>query len=134
MAKTLAASPRRSAGKEGVGSGIFGSPRLFSKRIPSATGSFAGSTTRRCWPRPCASWKASPTPPAEADYWNHGHSTETDFIFVTTQTLTHEHLARLSEDVGSKRSLLGLMLSAIPLPQRRRLPKTSPSRRFRKPC
>jgi len=40
------------------------------------------------------------------DYWRHGHSTETDFIYVTTQNLTHQALARLSGDVGDGRSLL----------------------------
>ena len=44
--------------------------------------------------------------PSETEYWRHGHSTESDFIYVTTQTLTREHLARLSEEVGEKRSLL----------------------------
>jgi adenine-specific DNA-methyltransferase len=41
-----------------------------------------------------------------ADYWRHGHSTETDFIFVTTQALTHDALKKLSDEVGSKRTLL----------------------------
>ena len=44
--------------------------------------------------------------PSEDFYWQHGHSTETDFIYVTTQTLTRDHLAALSEEVGRKRSLL----------------------------
>jgi adenine-specific DNA-methyltransferase len=39
-------------------------------------------------------------------YWQHGHSTETDFIYVTTQSLTHDALRKLSEEVGSKRTLL----------------------------
>jgi adenine-specific DNA-methyltransferase len=39
-------------------------------------------------------------------YWQQGRSTETDFIYVTTQTLTRDHLAALSEQVGPKRSLL----------------------------
>lgn len=39
-------------------------------------------------------------------YWQQGRSTETDFIYVTTQTLTRDHLASLSEEVGKKRSLL----------------------------
>ena len=39
-------------------------------------------------------------------YWQQGHSTENDFIYVTTQTLTRDHLAALSEEVGLKRSLL----------------------------
>jgi adenine-specific DNA-methyltransferase len=39
-------------------------------------------------------------------YWQHGHSSETDFIYVTTQSLTHDALRKLSEEVGSKRTLL----------------------------
>lgn len=46
--------------------------------------------------------------PADVDWWNHGYSTETDFIFVTTQNLSVEKLEKLSEDVGSDRSLLVL--------------------------
>ncbi len=42
----------------------------------------------------------------EREYWRHGHSTETDFIYVTTQSLTYDALKRLSEDVGRKRTLL----------------------------
>jgi adenine-specific DNA-methyltransferase len=41
-----------------------------------------------------------------AEYWRHGHSTETDFIYVTTQALTHEACARIAHDVGPDRSLL----------------------------
>lgn len=44
--------------------------------------------------------------PSEEFYWQHGHSTETDFVYVTTQTLTRNHLAAISEEVGRKRSLL----------------------------
>jgi adenine-specific DNA-methyltransferase len=44
--------------------------------------------------------------PSEKEYWNQGHSTECDFIYVTTQTLTHAQLQKLSEDVGEGRSLL----------------------------
>lgn len=40
------------------------------------------------------------------EYWRHGSSTETDFIYVTTQALTHEACAKISHDVGSERSLL----------------------------
>ena len=46
--------------------------------------------------------------PSETEYFIHGHSTETDFIYVTTQNLGHEQLAALSEDVGSNRTLLVL--------------------------
>ena len=47
----------------------------------------------------------APSQQAE-EYWNHGHSTETDFIFVTTQALTHDALKALSEEVGPNRTLL----------------------------
>ncbi len=36
----------------------------------------------------------------------HGHSTECDFIYVTTQTLTREQLQKLSDEVGESRTLL----------------------------
>ena len=44
--------------------------------------------------------------PSDTVYWQHGHSTETDFIYVTTQTLTREQLQKLSDEVGESRSLL----------------------------
>jgi len=46
--------------------------------------------------------------PSETEYYIHGHSTETDYIWVTTQNLGHEQLAALSENVGSNRTLLVL--------------------------
>ena len=39
-------------------------------------------------------------------YWQQGRSSETDFIYVTTQTLTREMLAKISDEVGPNRSLL----------------------------
>ena len=44
--------------------------------------------------------------PSETEYWKQGHSTEDDFIFVTTQTLSREQLTKLSDEVGDQRSLL----------------------------
>ena len=44
--------------------------------------------------------------PSESVYWQHGHSTENDFIYVTTQTLTKEQIQKLSDEVGPSRSLL----------------------------
>jgi adenine-specific DNA-methyltransferase len=44
--------------------------------------------------------------PDEANYWMQGRSSESDFIYVTTQSLTHEQLAALSEAVGDERTLL----------------------------
>jgi adenine-specific DNA-methyltransferase len=44
--------------------------------------------------------------PSQEIWWQHGHSTERDFIYVTTQTLTQPQLLQISEDVGPDRSLL----------------------------
>ncbi|NUQ51389.1 MAG: site-specific DNA-methyltransferase [Phycisphaerales bacterium] len=44
--------------------------------------------------------------PSDWTYWQHGHSTERDFIYVTTQTLTRDQLQQLSEEVGDGRTLL----------------------------
>lgn len=44
--------------------------------------------------------------PSDSVYWQQGHSSETDFLYVTTQTLGPEELASLSEEVGDGRSLL----------------------------
>jgi len=44
--------------------------------------------------------------PSDTLFWMHGQSTETDFIYVTTQTLTHEQLQVISSDVGTSRTLL----------------------------
>ena len=46
--------------------------------------------------------------PSDSLYWQHGASTERDFIYVTTQTLSPEQLAHLNEEVGPDRSLLVL--------------------------
>ena len=40
------------------------------------------------------------------EYWRHGHSSERDFIFVTTVAMTHDQLRAISEDVGPERTLL----------------------------
>ena len=44
--------------------------------------------------------------PDETKYWMQGRSSETDFIYVTTQSMTHEQLAAISEEVGDERTLL----------------------------
>lgn len=44
--------------------------------------------------------------PSPSIYWQHGQSTEQDYIYVTTQTLTHEQLQVLSGEVGPDRTLL----------------------------
>jgi len=50
--------------------------------------------------------------PSDTIYWQHGHSTEQDFIYVTTQNLSHEQLQHLSDEVGSTCTLL-VMCSAF---------------------
>lgn len=44
--------------------------------------------------------------PSDSVYWQQGHSSESDFLYVTTQTLGPEELAALSDEVGEGRSLL----------------------------
>src|SRR5262249_22296566 len=44
--------------------------------------------------------------PDETHYWMQGRSSETDFIYVTTQNLTHQQLVAISEEVGGSRTLL----------------------------
>lgn len=44
--------------------------------------------------------------PSETNWWQQGYSTETDFIYVTTQTLSVDYIAKISEEVGEDRSLL----------------------------
>lgn len=46
--------------------------------------------------------------PSDSVYWQQGHSTERDFIYVTTANLSHEQLQQLSDEVGPERSLLVL--------------------------
>ena len=44
--------------------------------------------------------------PNDEHYWMHGYSSEQDFIYVTTQSLTAPQLRAISEEVGDERSLL----------------------------
>jgi len=44
--------------------------------------------------------------PDREAFWNHGHSTERDFIYVTTQNLSPDQLRFISDQVGPERSLL----------------------------
>jgi len=44
--------------------------------------------------------------PSEVQWWRHGHSSERDFIYVTTQNLSADQLQALSDEVGSEQSLL----------------------------
>ena len=44
--------------------------------------------------------------PSDTLYWQHGHSSERDFIYTTTANLSHDQLQQLSDEVGADRSLL----------------------------
>ena len=46
--------------------------------------------------------------PSDSVYWQHGYSTERDFLYATTAQLNHEQLQQLSDEVGTERSLLVL--------------------------
>jgi adenine-specific DNA-methyltransferase len=73
--------------------------------------------------------------PSETVYWQHGHSTERDFIYVTTQTLTREHVQHLHDELGDSRSLLVMCaafrlkeLADFPNITLKKIPKTVLSR------
>jgi adenine-specific DNA-methyltransferase len=44
--------------------------------------------------------------PSEMVWWQHGHSTEGAFIYVTPASLTRDQLARLSDEVGEEQTLV----------------------------
>lgn len=44
--------------------------------------------------------------PSQDHFWMHGRSSESDFIYVTTGSLSHDQLRRISDEVGSERTLL----------------------------
>lgn len=54
--------------------------------------------------------------PSDNVYWQHGHSSERDFIYVTTQQLSVDQLAQLSDEVGPERTLL-VLCSAFRVPR-----------------
>jgi adenine-specific DNA-methyltransferase len=73
--------------------------------------------------------------PSDTVYWQHGRSTEKDFIYVTTQTLTREQIQKLSDEVGEGRSLLVMCaafrvknLDAFPSLTIKKIPKAVLSR------
>lgn len=49
--------------------------------------------------------------PSDSLYWQHGHSTERDFIYVTTQVLSAEQLDQLNDEIGRQRTLLVLCVA-----------------------
>lgn len=44
--------------------------------------------------------------PSPEVWWQHGQSSEADYVFVTTQTLTAERLHQIADEVGPDRTLL----------------------------
>lgn len=54
--------------------------------------------------------------PSDLVYWQHGYSTERDFIYVTTQHLSADQLAQLSDEVGPEQTLL-VLCSAFRAPK-----------------
>ena len=72
--------------------------------------------------------------PSDTVYWQQGNSTERDFIYVTTQNLSHDQLQALSDEVGEGRSLLVMCAAFRGKPDRysnltiKKIPKTVLSR------
>jgi len=68
---------------------VFGfGANLFAQDEPKSVGANSFAQTR-----PTEHW------------WQHGYSSERDFIYVTTQNLSHQQLEELSAEVGGDRSL-----------------------------
>lgn len=44
--------------------------------------------------------------PSQDTFWQHGHATENNYIYVTTGTLSRDQLKRISNEVGDERTLL----------------------------
>ena len=44
--------------------------------------------------------------PSEVEWWNHGNSTKSDFIYVMTQNLSVEKLQQISDEAGGDKTLL----------------------------
>jgi hypothetical protein len=44
--------------------------------------------------------------PSETQWWRHGHSSERDFIYITTQNLSADQLQALADDIGEDNSLM----------------------------
>jgi adenine-specific DNA-methyltransferase len=44
--------------------------------------------------------------PSSELYWQHGYSSEKDYIYVTTSNMTHDQLTAISHDVGTEQTLL----------------------------
>jgi adenine-specific DNA-methyltransferase len=101
-------SQRWSVGKAAAGSVITASLRRCCKKIASATGSLRKQYNAAMLAEAvCKLMGFSYAPSQEPeDYWRHGHSTESDFIYVTTQSLTHDALKKLADEVGPDRTLL----------------------------
>lgn len=57
----------------------------------------------------CCKLKGFRYEPSQTVWWQHGQSSERDYIFVTTRYMDYAALQDLSEDVGPERSLLVLV-------------------------
>ena len=69
--------------------------------------------------------------PSDTHYWQHGRSSESDFIYVTTQTLNAEQLQALSDEVGASRTLRCVAVPSKAMPT---VTPISRSRRFPRWC
>ena len=109
MAKTQAASPRQSNWKGGGGFRYYRlAPSLLEKDkwgnwVINKKYNAAMLAEALC------KLEGFTYAPSDAVYWQHGHSTERDFIYVTTQALSHEQLQQLSDEVGPERSTAGAL-------------------------
>jgi adenine-specific DNA-methyltransferase len=91
-----------------MASDIFALRHRCSKRISGVTGLFNREYNASMLAEAACKLEGFQYAPSDSIYWQHGYSTETDFIYVTTQTLSPAQLDQLSDDVGPKRTLIVL--------------------------
>ena len=129
MAKTKVASRKQLGGKAAVDSAITISRRLSWRKISGATGLSTKPTILTMLAEAVCKLEGFIYAPSDSVYWQQGHSTERDFIYVTTQNLSHDQLQGLSDEVGDERSLLVLCSlfeanpTNIPISRSRRFPR-----------
>jgi len=93
----------------GGGSGWFDdvAAKLYQPPVKT-TMDLPNALLHRAWGQAACKLEGFTYAPSDTVYWQHGHSTEHDFIYVTTQHLNAGQLAQLSDEVGPERTLLVL--------------------------
>ncbi len=99
------------------------------KRTSGATGSSARTYNAAMLAEALCKLEGFTYAPSDSVYWQHGHSTEQDFIYVTTQNLSHDQLQALRDEVGERPVTPGGLLRGVSGQGPDALPQSDASRR-----